>query len=296
VEGFEANLLASWGSSDKRPWVVVVESTVPMTCIGTQGRWEHLLTERGYAFAHFDGLNRFYVHESHSELSAALALPPNLFDDFALNGTASSGFHTRIVARAQERLSLVAREAERVGIALEEDLKAIKAQIVAGDAERAELEARLDAKIREVEKLLREEVIREAEHSERLASLQETARQQLMKVETRHDAKTMEVEQLLRDGVAREAKHSERIESMQQEARRHVLELEGRHAAAIKDLEARRLLSEQELMSTNDALRSTLDALQRTISWRITSPFRLMAAWTHGRLATRRDHSDRTPA
>jgi len=38
---------------------------------------------RGYDFVYFDGLNRFYVAHDHPELCPSLALPPNIFDNFA---------------------------------------------------------------------------------------------------------------------------------------------------------------------------------------------------------------------
>jgi hypothetical protein len=43
------------------------------------------LLARGYTFAYFDGLNRFYVANEHAELSAVLAVPPNVFDNYIQN-------------------------------------------------------------------------------------------------------------------------------------------------------------------------------------------------------------------
>jgi FkbM family methyltransferase len=104
VEGFEQPVLASWGSSAAQPWIVVVESTLPLTQIETHERWENVLIGYGYRPTYFDGLNRYYVSEAHPELQTAFRLPPNIFDDFALNGTASAPFQKLIVARDQERL------------------------------------------------------------------------------------------------------------------------------------------------------------------------------------------------
>jgi FkbM family methyltransferase len=99
VEGFERQALAGWGESAVRPWVVVIESTLPLTQILTHEEWEPILLAKGYAFAYFDGLNRFYVAEGQSQLQSAFAAPPNVFDNFALNGTASATFHLRVEAR-----------------------------------------------------------------------------------------------------------------------------------------------------------------------------------------------------
>jgi FkbM family methyltransferase len=105
VEGFEQPVLASWGSSAARPWIVVVESTLPLTQIESHERWESTLIGYGYSPTYFDGLNRYYISEAHPEFKTTFLVPPNIFDDFALNGTANAPFHRLIVARDQERLS-----------------------------------------------------------------------------------------------------------------------------------------------------------------------------------------------
>lgn len=75
VEGFEQQVLSSWGTSAARPWIVVVESTLPLTQIETHQSWESILTGHGYTSAYFDGLNRYYVSDAHPELKAAFASP-----------------------------------------------------------------------------------------------------------------------------------------------------------------------------------------------------------------------------
>ncbi len=82
VEGMERNVLESWGDAPHRPWVVVVESTVPNSKIETQASWEGLLKLRDYSFVYFDGLSRFYLSEKHPERKADLVVPPNVFDGF----------------------------------------------------------------------------------------------------------------------------------------------------------------------------------------------------------------------
>lgn len=85
VEGAEADVLQSWKFHPARPWIVVVESTLPDTQITTHGLWETLLVSKGYMIAYFDGLNRFYVHERHANLANLFSLPPNFFDRYHLN-------------------------------------------------------------------------------------------------------------------------------------------------------------------------------------------------------------------
>jgi FkbM family methyltransferase len=127
VEGFEQQLLSSWGESLARPWIVVVESTLPLTQIETHDLWESLITERGYSPVYFDGLNRYYVSHAHSELKAAFVVPPNVFDGFTLNGTASAPFHKLIEERFQKIISDTVIEGEQQKALFEEETKRLHA-------------------------------------------------------------------------------------------------------------------------------------------------------------------------
>lgn len=108
VEGLERQVLSSWGTCPVRPWIVVVESTLPLTQIETHGNWEALILGYGYTPVYFDGLNRYYVSDAYPELKNAFAAPPNVFDSFRLNGTASATFHKLI----EERFDSRTREAQ----------------------------------------------------------------------------------------------------------------------------------------------------------------------------------------
>jgi len=82
VEGFELKVLSGNDWKRHRPWVVVVEATVPNQPIEAHHEWEPILLAAKYRFAYADGLNRFYVAEEHLELMPAFSLPPNVFDNF----------------------------------------------------------------------------------------------------------------------------------------------------------------------------------------------------------------------
>lgn len=82
VEGMEPTVLRSWHDHPARPWILLVESTVPNTQIATQDKWIDLVTSRGYQEVYFDGLSRYFVAEQHRDLDRAFALPPNVFDGF----------------------------------------------------------------------------------------------------------------------------------------------------------------------------------------------------------------------
>ena len=68
VEGAEAAVLAGADFARHRPWIVVVESTRPLTGIASHGEWEPMLLSRGYRFAFDDGINRYYVSDEHAGL------------------------------------------------------------------------------------------------------------------------------------------------------------------------------------------------------------------------------------
>ncbi len=84
VEGMESNVLNSWGDSDIRPWVVIVESTFPNTKLETYSVWESTLLERGYDFVYFDGLSRYYVIIERQDIAKKFSTPPNIFDGFSI--------------------------------------------------------------------------------------------------------------------------------------------------------------------------------------------------------------------
>ncbi|ESQ91130.1 FkbM family methyltransferase [Asticcacaulis benevestitus] len=84
VEGLEDEVIDSWGTSPVRPWIVVVESTYPNSSREIHQVWEPKLLARKYTYAQFDGLNRYYVADEHSDLIAKLAVGPNYFDRFQL--------------------------------------------------------------------------------------------------------------------------------------------------------------------------------------------------------------------
>ncbi|MBT9371988.1 FkbM family methyltransferase [Rhizobium sp. CSW-27] len=110
VEGMEKDVLSSWGKSEVRPFVVVIEATAPSSRDRTDHGWAHLLESRGYQARYFDGLNCFYIHEN-AELDAdAFGVPPNVFDGFVLSGTSSSS----LVSRFNRELPVVRDEPDSV--------------------------------------------------------------------------------------------------------------------------------------------------------------------------------------
>jgi FkbM family methyltransferase len=112
VEGFEEQVLQGWDSRLLRPWVMVVEATVPGSPDVHCQVWDPILVAANYRFVYFDGLNRFYIAAEHSELEAAFACPPNVFDQVELSGLASSSLCRGITEKYHTEL---ARASAQVG-------------------------------------------------------------------------------------------------------------------------------------------------------------------------------------
>lgn len=103
VEGLEEQVLKGWDPEMLRPWIMVVEATIPNSADMDYERWEPLLRRAEYEFAYFDGLNRFYVAKEHLQLAASFGTPPNVFDDAVLGRFGGSWLTRSIVAAHAER-------------------------------------------------------------------------------------------------------------------------------------------------------------------------------------------------
>ncbi|KWF84151.1 hypothetical protein WL93_20930 [Burkholderia diffusa] len=83
VEGAEGDVLAGADFRHFRPWIVLLEATLPNSQEASYASWEPILTSQSYSFVWFDGLNRFYLaDEKKDELGKHFLTPPNVFDDF----------------------------------------------------------------------------------------------------------------------------------------------------------------------------------------------------------------------
>ncbi|WP_187427598.1 FkbM family methyltransferase [Comamonas sp. Z1] len=242
VEGFEQQVLSSWGTSTARPWVVVVESTLPLTQIDTHQSWESILVGYGYTSVYFDGLNRYYVSETHSELKAAFAAPPNVFDGFALNGTASAPFHQLIAARYQEKISEAEKQLAALALSHSEQERTMQEH----QAEREQaLQQKLQALQAQLDRLQQERAARETLlHAQNSQSRQE-------------------LERLLRQLVEREQEVAAQLLQTQQQAEREKTELAHRHAEHATALQQQYAELEQALQQKLQALEEQLDRLQQ---------------------------------
>jgi FkbM family methyltransferase len=84
VEGMEKHVIKGWGHHPNRPWILVVEATLPLTTTDSHHEWEHYVIGLDYFYAYNDGLSRFYINRRQSELLRKFTLPPNVFDNYRL--------------------------------------------------------------------------------------------------------------------------------------------------------------------------------------------------------------------
>jgi len=84
IEGLEEKALKGNNWKKFRPWIVIVEATLPMSQVENYKDWEKILLNESYVFAYADGLNRFYIAKEHDELLPAFKYPPNVFDEFIM--------------------------------------------------------------------------------------------------------------------------------------------------------------------------------------------------------------------
>lgn len=124
VEGMEDEVLASWGTSPVRPWIVVIEAIDPVTAQATDSKWRSLIEKRGYNEVLFDGVNRFFVAAEHAGIAATISAPANCLDDFVvpwhhwLSANAVHQFSSQVAA-ANSAAQVAASESERARAALD---------------------------------------------------------------------------------------------------------------------------------------------------------------------------------
>ena len=115
VEGYETAVLRGAKLEANRPRIVVVEATRMMSQEPAWAEWEPILLDTGYAFAWFDGLNRFYIRDEDAARHSCFLLPPCCFDNFRLE---EAGAASRVVEMSA-RLQYQAQELERQRALLE---------------------------------------------------------------------------------------------------------------------------------------------------------------------------------
>jgi FkbM family methyltransferase len=237
IEGFEWSALKSWGNASARPWIVVVESTLPMTQIESYQRWEPLLLKRGYTPVYFDGLNRYYVSQEKAELKQAFSAPPNVFDNFSVNGTASTTIHRHLKARYSAELIEVGAHLQSANIEIEDLRQTIAARDVLHGEQMRERLSQLNARNEEVLQLERVRAAREE------------------KFATDSGMQSQQNEELLRELVAMEQATATKLLDLQQKGECEREQLHYRYSAREQEIHAQILAIHREYGNEVEVMR-----------------------------------------
>jgi len=187
VEGFEGDVLRGMDFARWRPWVLVIEATLPNSRETNHASWEQLVTGQRYRFVWFDGLNRWYVAEEHPELIPHFGIAPNVFDDYIShhldkawrNGEALDAAMRDLDARARQQ----AEQAELRLKQLDAELRDLDAR-ARQQAEQAELRLKqADTELRAANAATAREALRVAEEQARLAQEQSRAEHDRLQAE-----------------------------------------------------------------------------------------------------------------
>ncbi len=274
VEGAEKEVIEGFDFNGTRPWIILVESTAPLSPQSTSDDWEPVLIEGGYEFAYFDGLNRFYVAKEKSELAASIAIPPNVFDDFV---RAQDSRVQIALDRERSETHRLREEVDRLGVLLIHRGQ----EIEAADVRAAASEARVaDAlrKQRELERtinradanadLLRASLATQREVVQELEKLVEQANQEIAALRLSEAAQRESEAALLASEEALRAS----------EAARRASEIEQAAAAAAaranEDLLHASAAAQREQAAKAAHLQYRLQATLASHSWRLTLPIR----------------------
>lgn len=255
VEGLEAAALRGWTRATPRPWIIVIESAAPVTREDTSVSWDRSLTDRGYRFAWFDGLNRFYVAPDHPELLDAFTTPPNVFDRFVLAGSASSTFTAGLASTSSGRIRATT---------LDQALADVAHLRAAFDVLVAEVDARRENGIR-LETAVQDALTQTAELQRELVQ-----RDRRYEAFVERSLADLAAQQQRQDGLAAElvaaVRHSGEITRQLTESHANVLYLKQSLATA----ERRAAQHAQALAAANAAY----DSIRSSRSWRMTAPLR----------------------
>ena len=118
VEGYELEVIKGLDLQKHRPWILVIESTYPLSQEHNYLLWEDLILTKNYAHVYSDGLNRFYLANEHIKLRDRFTFPPNIFDEYFQHG----GYASNKIDNLQQSL-----RAAQVSVSqLESEIRTVK--------------------------------------------------------------------------------------------------------------------------------------------------------------------------
>jgi FkbM family methyltransferase len=257
VEGFEAEVLRGMDFARWRPWVLVIEATLPNSRVCAHGAWEYLVDRQRYRFAWFDGLNRYYVAEEHDELMAAFGIQPNVFDDFISH-------HLDKAWTATSELTQSVRAAEAHAAAVTEALRESQAQADSLSQSLREAQANTES----MTGALQESQANRARLAQALRAAEMQAAEYCAGM---HDAlqRTWQVRDRLEAGHERADNLGHRIAEQAREYHQAQAEIDALRAAL-----AKAQLDGHQVSEWARGLEQRVMAILGSSSWRVTGPLR----------------------
>jgi FkbM family methyltransferase len=272
VEGAELDVLRGWNARRDRPWIMVVEATVPNSQEDCHQAWEPILLDADYRFVYFDGLSRFYVSVEHGELASSFRTPPNYFDQFIRADLVAAMTAQAEAARQCEEIRGRAQE-------LTLQLGAAREQLAAVEELSHARHHLLEQAAAQMERLA-------ADNGQLNAELRH-ARFYSQELESKYRLESSRAQ----DAEARRQELEARLEEELRHARFHSQEVESKYrseSSRAQDAEARRQelaarveaaeIRERESGARAVVAEAMLAEVYRSRSWRVTRPVRAMTS------------------
>jgi hypothetical protein len=132
VEGFEKSVLHGLDLLKYRPWIIIVESLNPVTLEDESDTWENQILRANYKFAHFDGLNKYYLEANQSHREKYLRRVNVLLADFTSN-------HSKSMKIALHETIEAKNLAERQALRAQQETAELREEVLRAQQETAEL-------------------------------------------------------------------------------------------------------------------------------------------------------------
>ncbi len=148
AEGFEKEVILGGSWQKQRPWIVLVEATVPGTQRLSFAKWERTLLDNNYLFAFFDGLNRYYLADEHSSRFGHFGSPPNVFDGFVKNSEVQAQIRIKALEASLELERAQARNLKAVLANLHGHASQLQGRVLEAEARSGEIFDILDSVVK----------------------------------------------------------------------------------------------------------------------------------------------------
>ncbi|AYG62424.1 FkbM family methyltransferase [Rhizobium jaguaris] len=136
VEGAEREVVLGANLKVHRPWIVIVEATLPFSGERNSSHFQKLVIDSGYKLRWFDGLNEWYIAVEHDQaLKDSFLLPPNFFDNFVMSNYLAQAGRADAAEAQLGRVSQMWEAAQRRLYDSEQLHEKLRAEMLAAEAQ-----------------------------------------------------------------------------------------------------------------------------------------------------------------